>query len=127
MKTEEVVDKQHMVTQHGEKINTWVLGAERKPRNRISKFLFNIIFKLGINVHMSTEFNQKKYDILKKSFEDTAKTIFNYENRALPSDIERRNSRINEYKTDLLGKYNNFIAYEVEQQSKFSEESKQNI
>lgn len=57
------------------------------------------------------QFQQKTYDELKKEVIDTAKKIKNYETRPLPKEPVERASRIDQYKKELVGSYNNFVAY----------------
>lgn len=58
---------------------------------------------------MSETHNQQKHKNLKEAFDNVVKKILNYETRELPED--NRESRINEYKIELIGTYNNLITY----------------
>ena len=71
-------------------------------------------------------FVQKKYDSLKKDFEDIVKTIQNYEpgKRSLPIEPEDKKNRIDGYKSNLIKSYNAFVAYVGYHYSVFDEDSK---
>ena len=56
--------------------------------------------------------SDEEYDDLKKTLQDTIKKILNYEtSRSLPSDKKERESRINEYKIELVENYNKFVSH----------------
>lgn len=76
----------------------------------------------------SRSFNQKTYDALKKAFEDVAKKIANYEEeRALPSDENKRKLRISGYKSETVETYNNFVEYIDTFYSTFGPDSKARV
>lgn len=60
---------------------------------------------------MSWQHDQKKYESLKKIFDDCVKKITNYETRKLPADEVEKIERKETYKTELIESYNNLTAY----------------
>lgn len=73
----------------------------------------------------SEKFNEENWDKLKSSFEAVANKINNYRTRELPSDPIEREQRINQYKTELITTYNEFIAYTGYFFDKFSQRTKE--
>lgn len=58
------------------------------------------------------EFEQTQYNAIKKILTDNIKKLANYESRRnLPRDPKEKEDRVSEYKTELVGNYNNYLAY----------------
>lgn len=59
----------------------------------------------------SERFQQKTYDKLKKELTGVISKIKNYETRSLPQEPVEREKRIEQYKKEVIGTYNNFVRY----------------
>lgn len=73
---------------------------------------------------MTGRHNPEKYKNLKETVENVVKKILNYETRPLPDDEKIREERINEYKNELIGSYNDLVEYVDEVYAGVDEKSK---
>lgn len=60
---------------------------------------------------MSDKFDQSQYKTLREITGNVIKKKLNYQTRPVPTDPEEREARIDTYKTELVGAYNNLISY----------------